>query len=486
MSLRDHFLNGAWHAGSGELFHSVNAESGQPEFETRAATTEEVAMAFDVARAAFESWSDLDFSERAERARRFAHEVRNRTEEMVIAISRETGKPYWEARTEVASVIAKVEISIKAYEQRTGESHGEAGEARAVVRHRPHGVVAVLGPFNFPAHLPNGHIVPALLAGNCVIFKPSECTPGVAALMVECWARSGLPAGVLNLVQGARQTAAAIVDHRELDGLYFTGSAATGQLLHAKFAGRPDVILALEMGGNNPLIVCDCADADAAAVLVILSAYQSAGQRCTCARRLIVVESEHTPAILQRLVERVHALRVGYPIDAPEPFHGPLINNRAADNVLDAEAELVRQGARQIVPISRPDASRPLLTPGLIDVTPVEDLFDGEVFGPLLQLIRVADFETALAEANRTCFGLAAGLISDRRDRWEVFLRRIRAGVVNWNRPLTGASSAAPFGGVGFSGNHRPSAFYAADYCAYPVASLELETVRAPAPVPGL
>ena len=486
MSLRDHFLNGAWHAGSGELFHSVNAESGRPEFETRAGTAAEVDMAFDVARAALEGWSDLTFGERAERARRFAGEVKRRTEEFVHALSRETGKPFWEARTEVASVIAKVEISIKAYEQRTGESHGEAGEARAVVRHRPHGVVGVLGPFNFPAHLPNGHIVPALLAGNCVIFKPSECTPGVAALLVECWARSGLPAGVLNLVQGARDTAVAIVEHRELDGLFFTGSAETGLMLHRKFAGRPDVILALEMGGNNPLVVCDCAELEAAAMLVILSAYQSAGQRCTCTRRLIVVEDEHTPALLQRLAEGIQRLQVGYPIRSPEPFCGPVINNRAADNVLAAEAQLLREGARSVIALTRPDASRPLLRPGLIDVTPVADPGDWEIFGPLLQLIRVADFETALEEANRTCFGLAAGLISDSRDRWEMFRRRIRAGVVNWNRPLTGASSAAPFGGVGFSGNHRPSAYYAADYCTYPVASLELETVRAPAPVPGL
>lgn len=486
MSVRDHFLNGAWHTGSGEFFHSVNAETGSPAFETRAGTAAEVDVAFDVARAAFGTWSDLTFGERAERARRFADEVKQRTEEFVQAISRETGKPFWEARTEVASVVAKVEISIKAYDQRTGEARGDAGEAKTVLRHRPHGVVVVLGPFNFPAHLPNGHIVPALLAGNCVIFKPSECTPGVAALLVECWARSGLPAGVLNLVQGGRETAAALVDHPDLNGLYFTGSAETGLLLHRKFAGRPDVILALEMGGNNPLVVCDCADADAAATLVILSAFQSAGQRCTCARRLVVVENEFTTVFLQRLVERMQALSVGYPGLEPEPFHGPLIHNRAADRVLEAEAELRRYGAKSVVPLTRPDAARPLLTPGLIDVTPVEELADGEVFGPLLQLIRVADFETALRVANRTRFGLAAGLISDRRDRWQMFLRRIRAGVVNWNRPLTGASSAAPFGGVGFSGNHRPSAYYAADYCAYPVASLELETVRAPAPVPGL
>ena len=256
----------------------------------------------------------IGFSGSAPSARAdFAEEVKRRTEELAAAISLETGKPLWESRTEVASIIAKVALSIQAYQQRTGETRSAAGEATAVLRHRPHGVVGVLGPFNFPGHLPNGHIVPALLAGNCVVFKPSELTPGVGALLVECWARSGLPPGVLNLVQGARESAEFVVNHPGLGGLYFTGSASTGLSLHRKFAGRPEVILALEMGGNNPLIVCDVADFDAAAVLTILSAFQTAGQRCTCARRLIVVENEDLPAILNRLTERIRAIKVGYP-----------------------------------------------------------------------------------------------------------------------------------------------------------------------------
>ena len=163
-----------------------------------------------------------------------------------------------------------------------------------------------------------------------------------------------------------------------------------------------------------------------------------------------------------------------------------VIHNRAADAVIAFQESLARRGGTVLVPVVRPNPARPLLKPGLIDVTGVEGRTDEEIFGPLLQIVRVPDFEAALAEANATRFGLAAGLISDRRDLWEKFQRRVRAGIVNWNRPLTGASSAAPFGGVGLSGNHRPSAYYAADYCAYPVASLELDVVRPPAPVPGL
>jgi succinylglutamic semialdehyde dehydrogenase len=486
MSLRDHFINGAWHAGAGEAFHSVNPELDEPAFEARNATADEVDAAFVAARDAAREWRDLLFNERAERVRRYADEVKRRTEEFAAAISFETGKPLWESRTEVASIVAKVAISIQAYQQRTGETRSAAGEATAVLRHRPHGVVGVLGPFNFPGHLPNGHIVPALLAGNCVVFKPSELTPGVGALMAECWSRSGLPAGVLNLVQGGRETAEAIVNHPGLDGLYFTGSAPTGLSLHRKFAGRPEVILALEMGGNNPLIVCDVADFDAAAGLTILSAYQTAGQRCTCARRLIVVENEDLPAILSRLTERIRAIKVGYPGGVEDVFCGPVIHNRAADRVMSFQDALERAGAAVLVPVTRPNPARPLLRPGLIDVTNVARREDEEIFGPLLQLVRVPDFEAAIAEANATRFGLAAGLISDRRDLWEKFQRRVRAGVVNWNRPLTGASSAAPFGGIGQSGNYRPGAYYAADYCAYPVASLEVDVVRPPAPVPGL
>ncbi len=486
MSLRDHFINGAWHAGGGAPFHSVNPELGEPAFATKHATADEVDAAFTAAGAASADWRDSLFEDRAERARRFADEVKRRTEEIVAAISLETGKPLWEARTEVASIVAKVSISIHAHQHRTGESRGPAGEATAVLRHRPHGVVGVLGPFNFPGHLPNGHIVPALLAGNCVVFKPSELTPGVGALLVECWARSGLPAGVLNLVQGARDTAEAMVDHPGLRGLFFTGSAATGLSLHRKFAGRPEVILALEMGGNNPLVVSEVADFDAASLHIIVSAFQSAGQRCTCARRLIVVDNEDLPALLKRLVDRIRAIKVGYPGGVEDVFCGPVIHNQAADRVMGIQDALLRNGGVALVPVARPNPAKPLLRPGLIDVTNVNPRDDEEIFGPLLQMVRVPDFAAAIAEANATRLGLAAGLVSDRRDLWERFQRRVRAGVVNWNRPLTGASSAAPFGGIGQSGNHRPSAFYAADYCAYPVASLELDAVRAPAPVPGL
>jgi succinylglutamic semialdehyde dehydrogenase len=345
------------------------------------------------------------------------------------------------------------------------------GQARSVLSHAPHGIVAILGPFNFPAHLPNGHIVPALIAGNCVVFKPSELTPLTGSLLADCWREAGLPPGCLNLLQGDRPTAEFILERPEVAGVFFTGSATTGVAIHQRFATRPEVILALEMGGNNPMLVLETNDAVAAARIVAVSAFISAGQRCTCTRRLIVIGDE----ILPELIRITESIEVGAPNDLPEPFLGPVITSSAANKVLNAQRKLVAIGAKILVECRPAKKGIPFLRPGILDVTGVDNLPDEEVFGPLIQVTRVADFDAAITEANRTRFGLAAGLIGGTEKDFEVFRRRVRAGIINWNRPTTGASSAAPFGGVGLSGNHRPSAFYAADYCAYPVATLQSE-----------
>jgi succinylglutamic semialdehyde dehydrogenase len=392
----------------------------------------------------------------------------------------------WEALTEVTTMVNKVDISVKSYHERTGERAAAMGDAQAVLRHKPHGVVAVFGPYNFPGHLPNGHIVPALLAGNCVLFKPSELTPWTAQETVRLWAEAGLPAGVIALLQGARETGIALAGHKGIDGLFFTGSSATGELLHRNFGGQPDKIVALEMGGNNPLIVEDVADVDAAVHHIIQSAFVSAGQRCTCARRLLVPQGAWGDALLARLVEVTAKLKVGQYDEQPAPFMGAVISNAAAEALLKAQAWLLENGGKSLLEMRRltPDAA--ILSPGIIDSTAVERP-DEEFFGPLLQVIRYADFDEAIAIANDTRFGLAGGVLSDSRALYERYLLESRAGVVNWNKPLTGASSAAPFGGIGASGNHRPSAYYAADYCAYPVASLECDSLTVPAQLsPGI
>jgi len=432
------------------------------------------------ARAADSTWADTPLQRRAELACLFAEQLQSNKADLALIISEETGKPRWESASEVDAMIAKVALSIRAIDERRRANETSTAGVTAAARYKPHGVVAVLGPFNFPGHLPNGHIVPALLAGNTVVFKPSEHTPRIAQRTLDLWHAAGLPLRVLNLIQGGPETGQALVTHSDIGGVFFTGSFEVGRAISRALADYPGKIAALEMGGNNPLVVWDVADLHAAAYLTIQSAFLTAGQRCSCARRLIVSHGTRGQRFIDALIAMIKRIRVGLHTDNPEPFMGPVINSRAAEQLLAAQRSLIARGATSIVQMTPLPGLAPLLSPGLIDVTAVPDRDDQELFGPLLQLIRAENFDAAIAEANNTRFGLAAGLLSDERSLYEKFFREIRAGVINWNRPLTGASSALPFGGVGDSGNHRPSAFFAADYCSYPVASLESARLSLP------
>ncbi|MBY4675378.1 succinylglutamate-semialdehyde dehydrogenase [Marinobacterium arenosum] len=481
------FINGQWLEGQGPAFASLNPTTGDTIWQGKAADAEQVNAAVASARAAATDWADLGFEARCALVRRYGELLAENKEQLAVTIAEETGKPLWETRTEAGAMVGKIEISIKAYNERTGERSSEMPGARAVLRHKPHGVVAVFGPYNFPGHLPNGHIVPALLAGNTVILKPSELTPKVAEKMVEFWQQAGLPAGVLNLVQGEKDTGIALASHPELDGLFFTGSSRTGHLLHEQFAGHPGKILALEMGGNNPLIIDRVSDIKAAVHETIQSAYITSGQRCTCARRLFVPNGEQGDAFLAQLQKAVSQIKVGGQFDEPAPFMGSLISEAAADGILAAQDKLIELGGKPLLKAEKLQPGTGLISPALIDVTAIAELPDDEYFGPLLQVIRYDDLNDAIAQANNTSYGLSAGFFGDDEARFEQFYSRIRAGIVNWNRQTTGASSAAPFGGIGASGNHRASAYYAADYCAYPVAGIEADQLNLPKTLsPGL
>lgn len=456
---------------------SIDPAADQVVWQGAESTPGQVADAVAAARAAFPDWADRPRQDRIDAVKRYQAVLKARAPEMAQAISRETGKALWETTAELGSMQGKVDISIRAYDERTGERANDTAFGRAFLRHRPHGVAAVLGPFNFPGHLPNGHIVPALLAGDTVVFKPSEETPWTGQLMAECLAEADLPAGVFNLVQGGREVGAALLD-QPIDALMFTGSGAAGAHFRRKFADDPHVILALELGGNNPLVVWDAADIEAVAGLVVQSAFVTTGQRCSCARRLIVPEGPQGDAIVEAVAALVDRL-IFAPWDSqPEPYGGPLISKSAATAALKALQDRIDTGAR-VIRASGPVDNLPgaFVRPALIDVTGVH-VPDEEMFAPFLSVTRVATFDAAIQEANATRYGLSAGLVSDDPANWDRFIRRIRAGVVNFNRPTTGAAGDMPFGGLGASGNHRPSAYYAADYCAYPVASFEAGTVK--------
>ncbi|QDU75658.1 N-succinylglutamate 5-semialdehyde dehydrogenase [Bremerella volcania] len=466
-----HYVNGKWQQGYGEPFVSNNPVTEEMLWQGQAATTEEVHQAFAAADEAQAAWSALGWEERAKAIRRFATVVNQHVDILTKAISDEVGKPLWDAATEAKAVAAKCEITIDAYQQLCDETQVSTNTLNGRVVYRPLGVVAVIGPFNFPAHIANGQIVPALLAGNCVVFKPSELTPYAAQVMVELWEKAGLPPGVLNLVQGGVSTSQAILAEPKLRGLFFTGSRATGVKLREALTHRLEVLLALELGGNNPLIVHRPASIDETVDRVIKSAYLTSGQRCTCARRLIVTGDAEP--ILRRLVEKTRDITVGRPSDQPEPFMGSLIHANAVQNVLRFQSDLLAHGAIPLIESKQLSLGAAFVSPGIIDVTNCTSRTDEEVFGPLLQVIRVPDLDAAIREANDTQYGLAAGILCADRAHFDRFREHIQSGLINWNLPTTGASGRLPFGGIGQSGNYRPAGYHAINFCHVPIAEVE-------------
>lgn len=432
-----------------------------------------------VARANWPQWAAQPLATRADIIRLFAQRVKQDSEKVADLIARESGKPLWEARTEVESVIAKIDISIKAYADRTSQRLVEgAHHARNALRHKPHGVMAVITPFNMPFQIAASHIVPALLAGNAVVFKPSEKSPAVGEMLVRALHESGVPNGVLRIVQGGPEQGKALASLPNIDGVLFTGSARTGLMINRYLVERPDKMLVLEMGANNPIVVWDTPDIHSAAIVVVQSAFTTSGQRCTAASRLIVRDTLYD-RFMSEIKMLAGRLIVGDPHANPAPFMGPVIDNDTAEALLESFVILMTGGGKVIRHMTRPVEGRPFLTPGIIDVTAIKDRPDIELFGPLLQVVQVSNFDEAIREANASRYGMSASLIGGTAAQYDQFWANVRAGVVNWNRATIGASFAAPFGGVGLSGNHRPTAYYAADYCAFPVSSAETDSLRA-------
>ncbi len=480
-------IAGEWIAGQGPTWERVSPSDGQTVWQGNWASIAQMQQAIESSHCCFATWAETKLEERIAICKSFAQVVEEGKEELATLIAMETGKPLWEARTEVNAVTAKVTNSIDAILTSRWTTTEQAGDWMAVTRYRPHGVMLVVGPCNLPAHLPGAHIVPALLAGNSAVFKPSEWTPAVGQWLVQAWQQAGLPPGVLQLVHGAADVAIAGAAHELTAGVLFTGSERVGTSLHKLLAGQPHKILALEMGGNNPLVVHGSENLRGAAITTILSAFITSGQRCTCARRLIVSGRASFERMQELLQELLPKIAVGLPFDEPAPFMGPLIHAQAAERLLDAQQQSLAAGGVLLVEMQRSNRAPALLSPGLISAENLRTIDDCEHFGPLLMIQPAEDLDDAIRLANQTRFGLSAGFIGDRVDDFHYFLHRVRAGVINWNRQTTGASGKLPFGGVGASGNHRPSGYSAADYCSYPVASLESHTlVDSSRDVPGL
>lgn len=480
------YINGTWQRYTGTPFESLNPALQACIWQGHMADLSCVEHAFSAAHNALPKWYQLPLQKRISYLKDFIHHLTQSLPTLVTQLSMETGKPLWESQQELKGLNDKLNLAIEAYEQRTGEQRIEHAESTLHIRFKPIGVVVVLGAFNLPIHLSHGHILPALLAGNTVIFKPSELTPAIAEWVMNCWHAAKLPKGVLNLIQGDGETASHLLK-QPINGVYFTGSYPTGSLIQTNLQSRPDVLLALEMGGNNPLIIEQVKQEDAAIYQALLSCFITAGQRCSCTRRLMLPNTQWGDRFLKRFITQAQQLRVGPYTDQPEPFMGPVIRQNHAMKHLEQQQDRIDSGAMSLLKMSLKAEQGAFLTPGVLDMQHAQTIKDEEIFAPLVQVYRYHSFEEAVTLANQTQYGLTAGLFSDDATHFAYFAEHIRAGVLTWNRPTAGASSRLPFGGIGKSGNYRPSGFFAADYCAYPVASVEQETLSIPAtPLPGV
>lgn len=480
------YINGEWTKGGGKKFTSINPATNQDNYNGNFSNKSDIKHAVNSANTAYPKWAALSVNQRIKYLDKYAKIIKKNLDVLTNIIAHETGKPLWEAHAEAKTVYNKLHISIDAYNERCHIKHFKENSADAFIRFKPFGTAAIIGPFNFPAHLVNGHIIPALIAGNTIVLKPSNLTPFSSEFIVRCIDEAKFPPGVVNLVQGDGETAQNLL-HENIQAVLFTGSFDTGVKINKQFAERPDIILALEMGGNNPLVVDKVKNLDAAVYQAILSAFITAGQRCTCARRLIIPDNKFGRDFLDRFVTVAKNLIIGKYDAVPEPFMGPVIRHSHALEHLKAQSKLLDIGGKPLMTMELLDKKLAFLSPGIIDMSKVSNPQDKEIFAPIVQIYKYDSFEHALEIANDTEYGLVAGLFSDNSKNFDRFFFNVKAGLINFNRPTTGSSSKLPFGGVGRSGNFRPSAYYATDYSAYPVSSLEQTSVTMPEKInPGI
>ncbi len=434
-----------------------------------------VDLAVTRARQALRSWDRLGFEGRLPYLEAFSHALAARKSSIAHQIALEAGKPLWEAETEATALVEKIRIMTTEGASFTAPVH-PSGLVGGSYRYRPLGVVAVLGPFNFPLHLPNGHIIPALVNGNTVVFKPSELTAGAAQIYMEAAEEAGFPEGVMNIVQGPGAVGAALVSHPDVHGVLFTGSYETGLRIKRATLEQPHKLLALEMGGKNTSIVLNDADVQQAAHDIAFAAYMTTGQRCSATSR-IILESQIFDDFVDAFKDISSRVTVGDTLNETT-FMGPLVNEVALEKFLSAQKNTengiltpILEGGR-----TRDDLDGFFVSPAIwlansCDARGTHQAV--EIFGPDVVLYRATSSDELAHMANATDFGLAMSVYTEDTARFEDLSYDLEAGIVNLNRSTCGASSRLPFGGVKHSGNHRASALHAGLYTAYPQAQLK-------------
>lgn len=480
-SLAGNYYSSGWRLGSGRELTSTSPWDGSELWRGQEPTREQVNDAVLNASSAQASWRRLTVDQRHSHLARFVELVKRDAELLATTVARESGKPLWEARTEVGAVQGKLLATTKALDSRASTIaletpiQGVPGVVETLFK--PLGVVSVLGPYNFPIHMANGHIIPALLAGNAVIYKPSELGLASSHQYAELLLESGIPEGVFTFLPGTGDVGRWLVEHPTIRGVYFTGSEAVGAKLRSICAAS-NKRCAVEAGGNCSLYVESYDDEPGALSTVIQSAFWGGGQRCNSARNLLVTSDVLASGFIERLVEKAQALAFSSDFRSETNFFGPMRRSHDVARVGQARDRLRNLGGQELLSGSSIEENDLFLTP-TISMMPVGTGLDSEeTMGPLLRIYEVKDALSAAHLANQTRLRLIAGIISTSESSYQTFLENADFGGINWNCPTSAASGYASFGGAGESGNYSPAGFLSIDYCVTAQSVMRKDTSR--------
>ena len=461
----------------------LNDEFGRFQYSYRS-----VEDAVKCARDAFSAWKKTPVSTRAEILKKLQGALARRKEEIAEVIAREAGKPQWEAAAEVGAMIENIGVVL----EHSLPVVGDYDIPNGACRHRPLGVAAVVGSFNYPGDLPNGHILPALLTGNTVVFKPSEKSPMAGQLLAECFSETGLPPGVFNLVQGEKELSRRLCVHDGVDAGLFTGSYEVGTRIKQDTLQQHWKLLVLQMGGKNPAIVWKDADLNLAIRETLTGAFITGGQRCTSTSRVIIDNS-----LLEEFVERFHEKAKAFSIDNPlkNPFMGPLIDQTSVDRYMKFFGIAAREGSEIIMrgKILELDVSGNYVTPSIcvvndpsVDKANKSVYQQTEVIGPNIAVIGVDDLDHAVALANASQYGLVSSVFTKDQEIFQKCFNELEFGLVNWNESTITTSMRLPYMGLKKSGNHRPGELLAPLYCQQPVSTVQRKDTNVFEEYPGL
>jgi len=449
------FLNGEWSDSvTGETFKDFNPATLEPIGEFQKASSDDVNRAVDSAAEAFLSWSRTPAPQRGKILFRTARMLEERKEELARLMTRENGKVLSEARGDVQEAIDMAYYAAGEGRRLLGETApSELPDKFCLTVRRPIGVVGLITPFNFPLAIPAWKIMPALISGNTIVFKPSSDTPLLAEELIKILIQAGVPPGVINLVTGSGSEAgAALVRDRRVRAISFTGSLDTGKWILTE-AGKDMKRVSLELGGKNPIIVMDDANLDLAVDGVLWGAFGTSGQRCTAASR-VIVDEKVLPQFQSRLVQRAKGLRVGNGLNEGIDL-GPLINGSQLARVERYVQIGQDEGAKLLL-----GGSRIKSLPGYFfeptifaDVGADMRIAQEEIFGPVLSLISTTGIDEAIDIANSVPYGLSSSIYTENIKNAFRAIEEIDAGITYINAPTIGAEIHLPFGGTKASGN---------------------------------